>query len=86
MLNTMVTGEEAYRLGLLNWFVQGDEATYAAAKEAKKAQKAAKASGSFGRLADGEIYVAQSFRAHAAAVVIEDDPRHILVAVRIEIE
>ena len=40
-----ITGAEAYRLGLLNWFVEGDAALDAAAKEAKKAVKAAKASG-----------------------------------------
>lgn len=54
MLNTMVTGEEAYRLGLLNWFVKGDEETYVAAKEAKKAQKAAKASGDEAALAEAK--------------------------------
>ena len=42
MLNTMVSGEEAYRLGLLNWFVKADAELDAAAAEAKKAQKAAK--------------------------------------------
>ncbi len=42
MLNTMVPGEEAYRLGLLNWFVKGDEALDIAAKAAKAAVKAAK--------------------------------------------
>ncbi len=42
MLNTMVSGEEAYRLGLLNWFVTADPELDAAAKVAKTAQKAAK--------------------------------------------
>ncbi len=41
MLNSMVSGEEAYRLGLLNWFVKGDDALNEAAKEAKKAAKMA---------------------------------------------
>ncbi len=41
MLNSMVSGEEAYRLGLLNWFVEGDRALNDAAKEAKKASKMA---------------------------------------------
>ena len=45
MLNTMVSGEEAYRLGLLNWFVKGDAELDAAAAAAKKAQKEAKKSG-----------------------------------------
>jgi len=42
MLNSMVSGEEAYRLGLLNWYVTGDPALDVAAKAAKAAQKAAK--------------------------------------------
>lgn len=45
MLNSMVSGEEAYRLGLLNWFVKGDAELETAAAEAKKAAKAAKATG-----------------------------------------
>lgn len=45
MLNSMVSGEEAYRLGLLNWFVKGDVELETAAAEAKKAAKAAKATG-----------------------------------------
>ena len=45
MLNTMVPGEEAYRLGLLNWFVKGDAELDAAAAAAKKAQKEAKKAG-----------------------------------------
>ncbi len=54
MLNTMVPGEEAYRLGLLNWFVKGDEALDAAAREAKKAQKEAKKSGDEAALAEAK--------------------------------
>lgn len=54
MLNTMVPGEEAYRLGLLNWFVKGDEALDAAARDAKKAQKEAKKSGDEAALAEAK--------------------------------
>ena len=52
MLNTMVSGEEAYRLGLLNWFVKGDADLDAAAAEAKKAAKAAKKSGDEAAIAE----------------------------------
>ncbi|MCC8356979.1 MAG: enoyl-CoA hydratase/isomerase family protein [Oscillospiraceae bacterium] len=45
MFTDKITGQEAYRLGLLNWYVTGDEALDAAAAEAKKAVKAAKQSG-----------------------------------------
>lgn len=45
MLNSMVSGEEAYRLGLLNWFVKADPELDAAAAAAKKAVKEAKKSG-----------------------------------------
>ena len=45
MLNAMISGEEAYRLGLLNWFVTGDPALDEAAAAAKKAQKEAKKAG-----------------------------------------
>lgn len=45
MLNSMVSGEEAYRLGLLNWFVKADAELDAAAAAAKKAVKEAKKSG-----------------------------------------
>ena len=38
-------GEQAYQLGLLNWFVKGDPEKEAAAAAAKKAFKEAKASG-----------------------------------------
>lgn len=54
MLNSMVSGEEAYRLGLLNWFVTGDAALDAAAAEAKKAQKAAKKAGDEAALAEAK--------------------------------
>ena len=46
MLTEMISGKQAYDLGLLNWFVEGDAALNAAAKEAKAAVKAAKVSGS----------------------------------------
>ena len=42
----MIPGKQAYDLGLLNWFVEGDAALNAAAKEAKAAVKAAKVNGS----------------------------------------
>ncbi len=45
MLNSTISGEEAYRLGLLNWFVRGDAELDAAAASAKKAVKEAKKSG-----------------------------------------
>ena len=45
MLNTMVTGEEAYRLGLLNWYVEGDGALAKAAADAKKSVSMAKLTG-----------------------------------------
>lgn len=51
MLNTMVSGEEAYRLGLLNWFAKGDTELEAAAAEAKQAVKSAKVSGDEAALA-----------------------------------
>ena len=46
MLTEMIPGKQAYELGLLNWFVEGDAALNAAAKEAKAAVKAAKVNGS----------------------------------------
>ena len=52
MLNSMVSGEEAYRLGLLNWFVKGDAELDAAAAEAKKAAKAAKKAGDEAAIAE----------------------------------
>ncbi len=45
MLTEMIPGKQAYDLGLLNWFVQGDEALDTAAAEAKNALKAAKKAG-----------------------------------------
>ena len=45
MLTEMIPGKQAYDLGLLNWYVEGDAALNAAAKEAKAAVKAAKVSG-----------------------------------------
>ena len=43
MLTEMIPGKQAYDLGLLNWFVEGDAALNAAARDAKGAVKAAKA-------------------------------------------
>ena len=54
MLNAMVPGEEAYRLGLFNWFVKGDEALDAASAAAKKAQKEAKKAGDEAALAEAK--------------------------------
>ena len=45
MLTEMIPGKQAYDLGLLNWFVEGDASLNAAAAEAKKAVKAAKIDG-----------------------------------------
>jgi enoyl-CoA hydratase len=45
MLTEMVPGQQAYEMGLLNWFVTGDATLDAAAKDAKKAVKSAKVSG-----------------------------------------
>ena len=46
MLTEMIPGKQAYDLGLLNWYVEGDAALNAAAKAAKAAVKAAKVTGS----------------------------------------
>ena len=45
MLTEMIPGKQAYDLGLLNWYVEGNVELNAAASEAKKAFKAAKKSG-----------------------------------------
>lgn len=45
MLTEMVPGKQAYDLGLLNWYVEGDAELNAKAVEAKKAFKAAKKAG-----------------------------------------
>lgn len=45
MLTEMVPGKQAYDLGLLNWYVEGDAELSAKAVEAKKAFKAAKKAG-----------------------------------------
>jgi enoyl-CoA hydratase len=60
MLTEMVPGKQAYDLGLLNWYVEGDAALDAASKDAKKAAKAAKASGD-------EVQIAQAKAAQKAA-------------------
>lgn len=67
MLNTMVSGEEAYRLGLFNWFVKGDEALDAAAAEAKRAQKAAKKAGDETALAEAKAAFKKADAASAQA-------------------
>jgi enoyl-CoA hydratase len=68
MLTEMVPGKQAYELGLLNWFVEGDASLNAAAKEAKAAVKAAKATGNDAALADAK---AASKAAEAAAAQAE---------------
>ncbi len=45
MLTEMVPGKQAYDLGLLNWYVEGDASLNQAAVDAKKAVKAAKVDG-----------------------------------------
>jgi enoyl-CoA hydratase len=70
MLTEMIPGKQAYDLGLLNWYVEGDAALDAAAKEAKKAAKAAKASGDEAKIA--ETKAAQK-AAEAAAAKAEYD-------------
>lgn len=45
MLTEMIPGQQAYELGLLNWYVAGDANLDTAAREAKKAVKAAKVNG-----------------------------------------
>lgn len=45
MLTEMIPGKQAYDLGLLNWFVEGDAALNSAARDAKAAVKAAKMEG-----------------------------------------
>jgi enoyl-CoA hydratase len=70
MLTEMIPGKQAYELGLLNWYVEGDAALDATAKEAKKAAKAAKASGDEAKIA--ETKAAQK-AAEAAAAKAEYD-------------
>jgi enoyl-CoA hydratase len=70
MLTEMIPGKQAYDLGLLNWYVEGDAALNAAAVEAKKAAKAAKASGDEAKIA--ETKAAQK-AAEAAAAQSEYD-------------
>jgi enoyl-CoA hydratase len=70
MLTEMIPGKQAYDLGLLNWYVEGDAELDAAAKEAKKAAKAAKASGDEAKIA--ETKAAQK-AAEAAAAKAEYD-------------
>ena len=70
MLTEMVPGKQAYDLGLLNWYVEGDAALNAAAKEAKAAVKAAKAAGDETALAEAK---AASKAAEGAAAKAEYD-------------
>ncbi len=70
MLTEMVPGKQAYDLGLLNWYVEGDAALNAAAKEAKAAVKAAKATGDEATLAEAK---AASKSAEAVAAKAEYD-------------
>ena len=68
MLTEMVPGKQAYDLGLLNWYVEGDAALNTAAKEAKAAVKAAKAAGDEAALAEAK---AASKSAESAAAKAE---------------
>ncbi len=70
MLTEMVPGKQAYDLGLLNWYVEGDAALNAVAKEAKAAVKAAKATGDEATLAEAK---AASKSAEAVAAKAEYD-------------
>lgn len=70
MLTEMIPGKQAYDLGLLNWYVEGDSALNAAAKEAKAAVKAAKVSGSEETVAAAK---AAAKSAEAAAAKAEYD-------------
>ncbi len=70
MLTEMVPGKQAYDLGLLNWYVEGDAALNAAAKDAKAAVKAAKAAGDEAALAEAKV---ASKTAEAAAAKAEYD-------------
>lgn len=70
MLTEMVPGKQAYDLGLLNWYVEGDAALNAAAKEAKAAVKTAKAAGDEAALAEAK---GASKSAEAAAAKAEYD-------------
>ena len=70
MLTEMIPGKQAYDLGLLNWFVEGDAALNAAAAEAKKAVKAAKIDGIEEKVAEAK---AAQKAAEAAAAKAEYD-------------
>lgn len=68
MLTEMVPGKQAYELGLLNWFVEGDASLNAAAKEAKAALKTAKIEGDEAAISEAK---AASKSAEAAAAKSE---------------
>ena len=68
MLTEMIPGKQAYDLGLLNWFVEGDAALNAASKEAKAAVKAAKMEGIEEKIAEAK---AAAKTAEAAAAKAE---------------
>jgi enoyl-CoA hydratase len=65
MLTEMVPGKQAYDLGLLNWYVEGDATLNAAAKDAKAAVKAAKIDGVEEKVAEAKA--AQKAAESAAA-------------------
>ena len=54
MFNTNIPGPEIYRLGLANWYVDGDAELEAAAAAAKKALKEAKKAGDEAALAEAK--------------------------------
>ena len=70
MLTEMIPGKQAYDLGLLNWFVEGDASLNAASAEAKKAVKAAKIDGIEEKVAEAK---AAQEAAEAAAAKAEYD-------------
>ena len=49
-----ITGKQAYDMGLLNWYVTGDEEVFAQAKAAKAAYKEAKKSGDEAKIAEAK--------------------------------
>lgn len=70
MLTEMIPGKQAYDLGLLNWYVEGDAALNSAAKEAKQALKTAKMEGAEDKINEAK---AASKTAEAAAAKAEYD-------------
>ncbi|MGN0481254.1 MAG: enoyl-CoA hydratase/isomerase family protein [Lachnospiraceae bacterium] len=70
MLTEMIPGKQAYELGLLNWFVKGDEALDEAAAKSKAELKAAKKEGNEEKIA---ALKAESKETESAAAKAEYD-------------